>query len=75
MDKIPTDVKKEICAFAFRCKSDYIPINREFSDILSEQFQKCSEMNVLNKTLCRVCDKQTIRDVNMIFQCYLPLYR
>ena len=52
-----------------------MPIDKEFTEILSTKFQNCSEIHVLNRYLCRACDRQVIRDVNMVFQCYLPLYR
>ena len=75
MDAIPIEVKGIICNFAFKCKRDFIPINKEFTEILSNKFQNCSEIHILNKCLCRTCDRKVIRDVNLVFQCYLPLYR
>jgi hypothetical protein len=75
MDTLPTEVKGLICDYAFKCKRGFMPIDKEFTEILSTKFQNCSEIHVLNRYLCRACDRQVIRDVNMVFQCYLPLYR
>ncbi len=75
METLPTEVKRIICDYVFKCKRSFLPINKEFTEILSNKFQNCNEIHVLNRYLCRKCDSQVIRDVNMVFQCYLPLYR
>ena len=49
METLPTEVKRIICDYVFKCKRSFLHINKEFTEILSNKFQNSNEIHVLNR--------------------------
>lgn len=73
MEKLPTEIKYEIMKYLYLCKKEkkYI-VDKDTAKIYKNLTEKCEPIKILNKNLCKRCDKQTIIYMRMIFNNLLP---
>ena len=73
MEKLPGEIKYEIMKYLYICKKEknYI-VDKETENIYDNLTKKCEAVKILNKNLCKKCDKQTIIYMRMIFNNLLP---
>lgn len=55
---LPDELKLIIFNFAYKCKKDQnFYINKELTKLLNQNFCKCKGTLMLNKIICKNCDK------------------
>ena len=73
MDRLPNEINYLIGDYLFECRknTDYI-FNKEYYKIFKEKTEDCERIYLLNKNLCKKCDKNAIWHARMIMNNLLP---
>tara|TARA_B100000963_G_scaffold341964_1_gene342273 strand:- start:447 stop:674 length:228 start_codon:yes stop_codon:yes gene_type:complete len=68
MNNLPEDLQKEILSFLMVCgkNSNYIVNKETYNYFKLKNFHKCGPVIVLDKHICKNCDKNAIKYFQMI---------
>lgn len=73
MEKLPTEIKREIMEYLYTCKKEKnFILDKETLKIYKNLTDNCEPVEVLKKTLCKKCDRKAIIYVRMIMNNLLP---
>ena len=66
-ENLPVELQVNIFNFAIKCKKEQnIYLNKELTKLLNKKFCKCKGTLLLNKIICKECDKMACYFLNYL---------